>query len=749
MRSVIWSEFGAARPDLVVDDGGRSLEDTRAAFGTLFPFLRPGGTYMIRDWAWADRPGAPQENGGPRPDEPATALLALEVAQLCVSRPDLVESVEITDELIVVHRGETMTVETELALSVDFPAGAGDDIDAGSGTSSRVALAQLRADLAARDARLVDVYASTSWRVSAPVRLAGRLVGGGAGGLRALPRSLALRARHVREAAWLRRRAAERLAACRDFPDPGLLSFITPVWNAPPKYLAALADSIFRQAGDPPFEWVVLDNGSTDGGTIAFLDEKIALHPRVVFHRSSENLGIVGGTRFCLVHAGGRYVLPVDHDDRLYPDCVATVTHWLKRAGYPAVMYSDEDKLLGRRATMPFLKPDWDPVLFADQCYTAHLDVIDRALALGVGAYADEGAEGSPDWDCLMRLHVAGHHPVHLPEVLYSWRMHAASTSFDIDSKSYIQGSQRAVRERYLRHVAHPERFLLELSPQFIGTPDWHVRRLPTEPRPLVFASVGDERPSPAEDELDGYPVSARVRVSREAAPTALLDLLPGVDDEALVALLDARVQVTEPGWVWESLGLVERFPDAVMVGGRLLDEDDRILAAGQVLGFEPGCACPDAGLPSADPGYSVWLHKQRSVSAVSAALCVVTAGFLRDLLRRGVPVGGTWAGLGAWAGAHALREGARVIYSPFVGGRLARAAAAPPQPAEWSLFLAAHGESLPDERWYSRGFGLTSATSYRPVEAEERARQIGELLARAAAARDAASSPPPGERSA
>jgi len=319
---------------------------------------------------------------------------------------------------------------------------------------------------------------------------------------------------------------------------------------------------------------------------------------------------------------------------------------------------------------------------------------------------------------------------VHLPEVLYSWRMHPASTALNMDSKSYIHSSQQAVVEHYRQHLPEPERFALELSPLFPGTPDWRLRRVHETPRQAVLVIVGEDCSDPSAEALGEYPVSTAIRVSRAASPTCLIDrLAAGLPDEALVALLDARVAVTEPGWLWEALGLMERYPDTGVVGGRLLDEDDRVVAAGQVLGFEPAGGCPDAGRPSTDPGYSVWLLKQRSVSAVSAGQCIFTAGFLRGLLRHGCPPGTTWAGLGEWAGAHALRTGARVVYSPFVAGRTKRGSTSTADEDERRLFLATHRDVLPCERWYAPGFGLTLATNYRPVEAEERARQIGRML--------------------
>ena len=61
-------------------------------------------------------------------------------------------------------------------------------------------------------------------------------------------------------------------ASIRVGQSPGLLSLLTPVWNTPPDYLDALADSILNQDDDASFEWIVLDNGSVDPRTQAALE---------------------------------------------------------------------------------------------------------------------------------------------------------------------------------------------------------------------------------------------------------------------------------------------------------------------------------------------------------------------------------------------------------------------------------------------------------------------------------------------
>jgi len=42
--------------DLVVDDGSHLLGPTKASFEALFPFVCPGGWYVVEDWAWEHMP---------------------------------------------------------------------------------------------------------------------------------------------------------------------------------------------------------------------------------------------------------------------------------------------------------------------------------------------------------------------------------------------------------------------------------------------------------------------------------------------------------------------------------------------------------------------------------------------------------------------------------------------------------------------------------------------------------------------
>jgi hypothetical protein len=525
-------------------------------------------------------------------------------------------------------------------------------------------------------------------------------------------------------AAWMHAHASARSVLVKPVHDTTLLSFITPVWNTPVAYLSELADSILCHADRQPLEWVVLDNGSTDADLVAYLDGELRDLEHVSFYRSPTNLGIVGGTRFCLERAAGRYVLPVDHDDLLYPDAPAIMARAIVDNDYPVLLYSDEDKLIDGVPRLPFFKPDWDPVLFVNQCYTAHLCAIDRLEALKLDAYGDRHCEGSPDWDCFMRFALAGHTPMHVSEVIYSWRMHEQSTALNIDSKSYIRSSHLAVLERFVKSLANPEHYSVEPSPLFGGTPDWWIRRRHVDPQSLVVVSLSHETSGRRQIAIDSgdYPQSLRLDLAGSASVSDLLRLLPAdLPGTALVALISADMHILEQEWAWEALGTFEAFGDAAVVGGRCLNKAGRIAEAGEFFGVGLGSGSPDVGRRVDDRGYGAWLWKQHSVSAVSSCFSVFRADFLRELLTGACPADATLFFLGAWAGAHALRTGRRIVYSPFLLGRLGRPWSREVRDRERRDFLVRNADMIPDARFYSKYLGLELATNYQPVSEAER----------------------------
>jgi predicted O-methyltransferase YrrM len=51
LREIADVELAGDHLDLVIDDASHQLHLTRSSFDTLFPYLRPGGLYVIEDWS--------------------------------------------------------------------------------------------------------------------------------------------------------------------------------------------------------------------------------------------------------------------------------------------------------------------------------------------------------------------------------------------------------------------------------------------------------------------------------------------------------------------------------------------------------------------------------------------------------------------------------------------------------------------------------------------------------------------------
>ena len=73
ISQIVAAEF-AGPLDLVIDDASHHYQPTKQSFETLFPLLRPGGIYIIEDWAWAHWEGM---QVGRFEDEPTTLIFEL------------------------------------------------------------------------------------------------------------------------------------------------------------------------------------------------------------------------------------------------------------------------------------------------------------------------------------------------------------------------------------------------------------------------------------------------------------------------------------------------------------------------------------------------------------------------------------------------------------------------------------------------------------------------------------------------
>ena len=88
--------------DAIIDDASHQYAETKASFETLFPFLRPGGAYIIEDWAWGHDHDWPPTLWV---DSPLMSPLLSELMLVCGHASGVIDRVEIDRSFAVFWRG--------------------------------------------------------------------------------------------------------------------------------------------------------------------------------------------------------------------------------------------------------------------------------------------------------------------------------------------------------------------------------------------------------------------------------------------------------------------------------------------------------------------------------------------------------------------------------------------------------------------------------------------------------------------
>ncbi|MDK3256144.1 glycosyltransferase family 2 protein [Blastococcus capsensis] len=232
--------------------------------------------------------------------------------------------------------------------------------------------------------------------------------------------------------------------------DPPLFTVLVPVYRTQPEHLRAMVESVLVQT-EPSWELVLVDDGSGDAELTAALAEHAARDARVRTEVLATNSGIVAASARGLAVARGTFVALLDHDDLLVPDALEVVGRAAAAHPVADVFYSDEDQLHddGHLHNV-FRKPDFSPERLRGQMYLGHLVTYRRSLLTEVGGFRD-GFDGSQDYDLALRATERAREVVHIPEVLYHWRIHERSVSQRSDNSAVFAAARRALTEHLAR----------------------------------------------------------------------------------------------------------------------------------------------------------------------------------------------------------------------------------------------------------------------------------------------------------
>lgn len=228
-----------------------------------------------------------------------------------------------------------------------------------------------------------------------------------------------------------------------DIKNDPLISILMPTYNTPELYLRECIESIIIQSY-PNWELCIADDSSTDEKVIKIIEEYQKKDSRLKLVKRVKNGHISEATNSAFSISNGDFVALMDHDDILWPNALYEMVKIIRSDKKVDFIYSDEDKLdgTGKIHSYPFLKPDFSPEFLESCNYITHFSCIRTSVMKKIGGFR-KGYEGAQDWDLFLRISEITQNFTHIPKILYSWRIHEASTASNTDAKPYVYKAQR------------------------------------------------------------------------------------------------------------------------------------------------------------------------------------------------------------------------------------------------------------------------------------------------------------------
>lgn len=266
------------------------------------------------------------------------------------------------------------------------------------------------------------------------------------------------------------------------FAHEPLISVIVPCFNSQERYLKELLDSVVAQSY-PHWELLLVDATCATSDVPAKCAEEYSQkleQPSAIRHLPLGGEGnIVTNTNYGLEQARGEFVAFLDHDDLLEPDAFYHYVEAINSHPNATLLYCDED-LFEKAGTciQPAFKSKINVDLLYSHNYVTHFLMVRRAALLEEGL-SDDAVSGAQDYDVTLKmvrralassstssnvmdlpntpLEALDNQLIHIPRILYHWRIHEESTSTgNKDVKPYAERAGQIALQRHLdaRNIA-------------------------------------------------------------------------------------------------------------------------------------------------------------------------------------------------------------------------------------------------------------------------------------------------------
>ena len=437
-----------------------------------------------------------------------------------------------------------------------------------------------------------------------------------------------------------------------------LISIIMPTYNTNHNYLTECIDSVISQSY-PNWELCIADDFSTDEEVRSIIKRFKEKDKRIKYHFRESNGHISLTSNDAIKLATGDYIALLDHDDLLHKHALFFVTKAILENNNPNLIYSDEDKYFESEGrNYPHFKPDFNEDLFYSYNYISHLGVYKKSVVDEIGGFR-VGFEGSQDYDLALRVisHSKKNKIIHIPIVLYHWRVHSGSTAASGGQKSYTTDRSLKLLEEYFSNnfdlnygspkvsIVKENRFrviwpLPEQEPSIeliIPTKD-KVEVLSVAVKSILEKTnyqnfkitIVDNQSCEAEtfqffDEYQsrfGNKIKV-IKYDKEFNYSAINNFAVDKSDAEIIGLINNDIEVINSDWLREMVSHAYR-EDVGCVGAKLYFGNDTIQHAGVITGIGGVAGHSHKYYDRNSSGYFDRLQCCQQLSAVTAACLLV-----------------------------------------------------------------------------------------------------------------------------
>lgn len=433
------------------------------------------------------------------------------------------------------------------------------------------------------------------------------------------------------------------------------ISVVMATYNTQQVFLRRAIESVRGQSYSN-WELCIADDASSDPQVRQILEQYALSDPRIKTVFRQKNGHISEASNSALTLATGDFIALMDHDDELPKHALLFMAGAINRNPSAQILYSDEDKIdeQGNRSD-PHFKPDWNPDLLFSQNYVSHLGVYRRELLNRIGGFR-VGVEGSQDHDLLLRClpHIQAEAILHIPKVLYHWRITEGSTALSAKEKSYttragikaLQDFFRAqdgidvkveagmlantYRVRYPIPDSQPMVSLLIPTRDMVSVLRQCIQSILEKTTYLNYEIIIIDNDSVEPTTLNYFnwiqSQHQHVRVLPYGHPfnfSAINNYAVKNARGELIGLINNDIKVITSEWLSEMVSHALR-PEIGCVGAKLYYEDGTIQHAGVIVGLGGVAGHSHKYFDRDSPGYFGRLKIVQNLSAVTAACLVV-----------------------------------------------------------------------------------------------------------------------------